>query len=106
MGLTGAIGQTTAPTVTVSDSVVRYMGQDYYWHIVEQGETLFSISKAYKVFLSQVVFANPGVMDGLDPGQVLRIPVETVAPEVAVEPITPVDGGNVTYTVPPKMTLL
>jgi LysM repeat protein len=100
-----SFAQNTTPVISVSDSVVKHMGQDYYWHLVEQGETLFSISKAYKVFLSQVVFANPGVMDGLEPGQGLLIPKEGVAPAKVVAPPTPVDGNHILYTVPPKMTL-
>lgn len=100
-----SFAQDKAPVISVSDSVIRHMGQDYYWHMVQQGETLFSISKAYTVFLSQVVFANPGVMDGIVPGHALLIPKEGVVPAKALPPPTPVDGNHILYTVPPKMTL-
>lgn len=92
-------------SVTVSEKIVKHMGQDYYWHLVEPGQTLFSISKAYNVFLSQVVFANPGVMDGIEPGQALLIPLEGAGPAQVDDPPTPVDGNHILYTVPPKMTL-
>ena len=97
--------QDKPPTVTVSEKIVKHMGQDYYWHLVEPGQTLFSISKAYKVYLSQVVFANPGVMDGIEPGQALLIPMEGAGPAELDVPPTPVDGNHILYTVPPKMTL-
>ena len=99
------VAQDTDPSVQLSDSVVKHMGQDHYWHQVQKGETLFAISKAYKVFLSSLVFANPGVMDGIQPGQALLIPKETVAPSDALPEPTPVDGNHIIYTVPPKMTL-
>lgn len=50
-------------------------GKEYYIHTVEKGETVYGISKQYKV-KQDVVFANnPGAEKGLTLGQKIKIPV-------------------------------
>lgn len=48
-------------------------GKTFYLHTVKQGETLFSISKAYKVSQKEITDINPDAKT-LKVGQVLRIP--------------------------------
>jgi LysM repeat protein len=49
-------------------------GEKYIVHTVEQGQTLFGISKHYAVPLQAIMEANPGADQGLSIGQVLLIP--------------------------------
>lgn len=60
--------------VKISSDKVRVDGQTYYVHIVQAGETLFSISKAYGVSQSDIAISNPDIYAGLKVGQALKIP--------------------------------
>ena len=50
-------------------------GKEYFVHTVEQGQTLYSLSKAYDVSVDELIFENPDASDGLAIGQLIRIPV-------------------------------
>jgi LysM repeat protein len=50
-------------------------GREFYLHKVNEGETLFSISKAYEASLEDIYNANPGLEANLFIGEVIRIPV-------------------------------
>lgn len=60
--------------VKISTDKVRVDGKTYYVHIVQAGETLFSISKAYGVSQSDIAISNPDIYAGLKVGQALKIP--------------------------------
>lgn len=47
---------------------------DFIYHTVEQGQTLFFLSRNYNVEIDEIVRLNPGVEDGLNIKQVVRIP--------------------------------
>jgi LysM repeat protein len=49
-------------------------GKEYYLYPIEQGNTLYSISKKFNVTLQELTEANPDAEKGLSVGQVLRIP--------------------------------
>jgi LysM repeat protein/ABC-type branched-subunit amino acid transport system substrate-binding protein len=51
-------------------------GINYYLHTVEKGQTLFAIAKFYKIEVNDLVIENPEAIDGLKPGQVLKIPIQ------------------------------
>ncbi len=51
-------------------------GAKYLLHTVEKGQTLFAIAKFYKKDLNEIVSENPETINGIKPGQVLRIPLE------------------------------
>jgi LysM repeat protein len=51
-------------------------GVKYYLHTVEKGQTLFAIAKFYKRDVNDIVIDNPEAIDGIKPGQVLRIQIE------------------------------
>lgn len=55
-------------------------GVKYYLHTVEKGQTLFAIAKFYGKDVNDIVIENPEAIDGIKPGQVLRIPVEKKKP--------------------------
>ncbi|MCW3102384.1 MAG: hypothetical protein JWO09_824 [Bacteroidetes bacterium] len=51
-------------------------GVRYYLHTVEKGQTLFAIAKFYSIDVNDLVIENPDAIDGIKPGQVLKIPFE------------------------------
>ncbi|MFL5763375.1 MAG: LysM peptidoglycan-binding domain-containing protein [Bacteroidia bacterium] len=51
-------------------------GVKYYLHTVEKGQTLFAIAKFYKREVNDIVIDNPEAIDGIKPGQILRIQIE------------------------------
>lgn len=46
----------------------------HFIHTVVKGETLYSLSRMYKIPLQQLIDSNPGTSDGLSIGEKLRIP--------------------------------
>ncbi|MCK6649751.1 MAG: LysM peptidoglycan-binding domain-containing protein, partial [Bacteroidia bacterium] len=78
-------------------------GVKYYLHTVEKGQTLFAIAKFYKIEVNDLVIENPEAIDGIKPGQVLRIPVEK---KVVVKQEQGVDTSNcIIHTVEKGQTL-
>lgn len=60
------------------------VSDEYNYHLVEIGETLYGISKKYNVSI-EVIEANNGIKDGLRAGLLLRIPIAKNLPvEVVV----------------------
>lgn len=53
----------------------KYM-QNYRQHIVEQGETVYTLTQKYNVTSEQLLELNPDLKSGLKFGQVLLIPAE------------------------------
>ncbi len=75
--------QEQTPRVERSSEKVVIGGKVYYIHIVRQGQTLYSISKAYGVPEKEISRENPVLVTGLQPGMVLKIPY--VPPEKTTE---------------------
>ena len=50
-------------------------GKQYYIHTVEQGQTLYAISRAYDVPVDELEYENPDARGGIAVGQVIKIPV-------------------------------
>lgn len=69
-------GQNTVD-VKVSTEKVNIQGKQYYLHVIQKGETLYAISKAYNVLQKEIAMENPEVFDGLKEGSTLKIPVIT-----------------------------
>lgn len=79
-----AFGQQTIPaTVKVQKSTqkVKIGSKFYYIHIVQKGETLFSISKAYGVSQADIATENPDIYQGLKSDQALKIPALLIKAE-------------------------
>ena len=64
-----------------SKETVTVGGVEYYMHHVKQGETLYSISKAYHVSIEEITRKNPEVNDGLKAEMVIGIPVADFSEE-------------------------
>ncbi len=66
---------------------IQENGKTYLIHVVQKGETIFSLSKAYELDKKELLNANPDLIFGLKTGQELRIPVEeTILEEPLLEP--------------------
>ena len=61
--------------VKVSNEKTVSGGKVYYMHEVQKGQTLYSISRAYKVKIDDITGENVIPSSGIQTGQVLRIPV-------------------------------
>ncbi len=78
-------------------------GVKYYLHTVEKGQTLFAIAKFYKIEVNDLVIENPEAIDGIKPGQILRIPAEK---KVVVKDEPSIDTSNcIIHTVEKGQTL-
>ncbi|MFA6922643.1 MAG: LysM peptidoglycan-binding domain-containing protein [Bacteroidales bacterium] len=55
--------------------------ENFLTHEVEQGETLYNISKQYGISVDEIKRVNPDIADVIKEGQILNIPVTTKIPE-------------------------
>lgn len=58
-----------------STSIVTIGGESYYVHTVKPGDTFYSLCKVYDTDEDSIRASNPHVADGLQAGQVIKIPV-------------------------------
>jgi LysM repeat protein/ABC-type branched-subunit amino acid transport system substrate-binding protein len=77
-------------------------GKKYYLHTVEKGQTLYAIAKAYDLVVNDIIVENPDALNGIKPGQVLRIPAQKPVP--VVKP-TAADTGYFIHKVEAGQTL-
>ena len=63
------------PTADPGDSIIL--------HKVKKNETLYSLSKLYNVSIEEITAANEGLLDGLNKGMKLRIPLKKKIRSVA-----------------------
>jgi LysM repeat protein/ABC-type branched-subunit amino acid transport system substrate-binding protein len=77
--------------VTKSTRIEKIEGKEYYIHTVIKGQTLYAISKAYNILISNLVFENEEAIDGIKPGMELRIPVSATAPSAATPKDKPLE---------------
>jgi LysM repeat protein/ABC-type branched-subunit amino acid transport system substrate-binding protein len=75
-----------------STKTVLVDGRKFYVHKVEKGQTLYAIAKAYNVTVNDIVVENPDALNGIKPGQELRIAIDK--PVVKKTPVTSMDTGN------------
>ena len=62
--------------VVPSDKKTVIGGKSFYLHTVKQGETLYSISKAYDVSQRDIILNNPDAIESIKTGEELKIPVK------------------------------
>ena len=91
------------PAVTVSKEKIRSGGKTYYSHVVQEKQTLFSISKAYGVSLQDIYDSNPTLnleKDGLKKNQILLIPFSPLAASTPAHTVKaqPAEDRNVAST--------
>ena len=96
--------------VEISTEKVTTGGVVYYVHEVQKNQTLYSISKAYRVTIGAITGANVIPPNGIQAGQILRIPesgqtaaavtehVVTVSQPAVAQPVSPpaatIDGAT------------
>ncbi len=74
-------------TVTRSAHIETYKGKTYYFHFVEEGQTISDIAKAYEVSTQDIIKENPLAEKGLKPDMILRIPQNTGSAKPDVIPV-------------------
>ena len=79
-----------------------YNGKRYLIHVVEKGNTMYSISRKYDVDVKSILDANPYAKEGIKFGQELRIPLFKANSKAVAD--TEVDGF-IMHTVRRKETL-
>lgn len=72
-------GQNEPVPITLSKEKAIIDGKAYYLHTVKQGETLFSIAKAYNVQQKDIISINKDAATGIKAGQILKIPSDQLA---------------------------
>ncbi len=77
--------------IVKSPNTTVISGVKYYLHTVEKGQTLFAIAKGYDFSLNDIVLENPEAINGIKPGQVLKIPFKKIK---KVEPAPLVADAN------------
>lgn len=82
------------PTVTsaqvpvqVSEEKVVSGGKVFYMHEVQKNQTLYSISRAYRVSIDVITSENAIPVNGIQTGQVLRIPAPDQQASVTPQPV-------------------
>ncbi len=63
---------------TKSTDVKTINGKKYYIHKVEKGQSLYAIAKTYNMDVNSILAENDEAIDGLKPGQELKIPFESL----------------------------
>jgi LysM repeat protein len=75
-----AFTQEQPEQIRKSTEKVIINGKVFYLHVVQQGQTVYSISRAYNVTLQDIATENPGIiLEQVRPGMMLKIPVVTKA---------------------------
>ena len=77
MLLMGVIKAQQLVQIVRSNSIQKIDGKEYYLHQVEQGQTLWAITRAYNCTEDQIKASNPEYDGILRIGQILKIPKET-----------------------------
>ncbi len=70
-----AYSQETNGKIPISENKVFIDGEKYYIHIVKQGETIFSLCKAYNISQNVLEQNNPEIINGLKENVSLKIPI-------------------------------
>ena len=88
--------------VQVSEEKVVSGGRVYYMHQVLKNQTLYSISRAYRVSIDMITSENVIPVNGIQTGQVLRIPasdqLEPVTPQPRRQTTPPPQSGSAQQT--------
>lgn len=93
------------PTRAFAQETRTINGKRFTVHAVQQGQTLFAISRTYAVPVDELLRANPEAKDGLSIGQELLIPQEAVVKKEARSAPTMLKDGELKHTAAKKETL-
>ncbi|MBN1339986.1 MAG: LysM peptidoglycan-binding domain-containing protein [Bacteroidales bacterium] len=83
-------------SVIKSDITEKIDGTTYYLHFVKEGETIYSLARAYGVDVSTVFIHNASAQDGIKPGQLIKIPQISAAESIG-DKIQAADSANFHY---------
>lgn len=100
--LSGAVVAVSAQSDRV---IVERQGQSFFVHRVDQGHTLYSISKLYQTTVEAIEAANPGVGAGLSIGQSVYIPVPAEYNDSGWTNPVRIEDGYMIHRVQKKETL-
>lgn len=92
-----------APAVAQTTRTVD--GRTFTVHVVEQGQTLYAISRAYAVPVDALLQANPDAAQGLAVGQQVLVPQDAVVKKDARTAPTLLRDGELQHIVAKKETL-
>ncbi len=93
-------GGQTAMAAPADSLRVEYIdGQAYIIHQVDPGETLYAISRRYRVSMNAIAEATPAVKTGLHDGMILRVPYKAPAKEVSRQVKHTVAAGETLYSI-------
>ena len=84
--------------VEVSKQKIVAEGKIYYMHAVQKGQTLYSISKAYNVKVDDITRENVIPDNGIQEGQMLKIPASSASPTADAKASATVSGEPKTQT--------
>jgi LysM repeat protein len=100
------MGQNEPVTITISKEKTNIDGKTYYLHTIKQGETLYSLCKAYNVTQKDITDVNPEAATTLKVGEVIKI-IDKQAP--ATTPLKSdeyiyhiVEAGQTVYSIAEK----
>lgn len=68
---------------TKSTDIKTLNGKKYYIHKVEKGQSLYAIAKTYNMDVNSILAENDDAIDGLNTGQELKIPFESLLKQSA-----------------------
>ena len=74
-------------------------GQAYIIHKVDPGETLYSISRRYKISMNTIADATPAVKKGLIDGMILQIPYKAQVSSTSKQQTHTVAPGETLYSI-------
>lgn len=91
------------PTLTADSLGVETVnGQVFVIHRVEEKETLFAISRRYGTTVDAILQHNPGAAQGLEIGQILRVPWQPRTKRPADGHVHTVSQGETLYAISRK----
>jgi len=70
---------------TKSTDIRTINGKKFYIHKVEKGQSLYAISKLYNMDVNSILAENDEAIEGLKPGQELKVPMESLLPKPAID---------------------
>ncbi|MBL4703039.1 MAG: LysM peptidoglycan-binding domain-containing protein [Flavobacteriales bacterium] len=70
-------------------------GKEYYMHKVKRGNTIYGLHRMYDVPVDEILSLNPEAKDGLDVGQLVKIPKNGGSESIATD-TPPSDGLDAT----------
>ena len=88
-----------------SHETIEKNGEKFYIHTVEEGNTLYAISKLYGVDVPYIKEANDGLDEGLKIGQQILIPLKFRDKKFTKKPQPKLDGNYIVHTVAKKETV-